>query len=97
MSVDRDFPTSLTDLAQLVMQQIAHRTGGGICDLKVNAESGRLEIRGWTESYYFKQLSIQLAEDAVRSWAGTPSLQLDVKITVKPPEPHQGPYCANPY
>jgi hypothetical protein len=67
------------ELSQTIERQVARRTWGRVHRLAVEVSDDRVLVRGWTPSYYVKQLAIQGALEALGD-AGGPRLQVDIAV-----------------
>jgi hypothetical protein len=75
---------AVADLSWLVERQIVQRTSGQVHQLAVDVTEERVAVRGWTRSYYTKQLAIQGCLEALE---GIGPLALDVDIEVGSDQP----------
>jgi hypothetical protein len=79
MAVDVARPAGRDQLTQTIEQQVARRTCGRVHRLAVEVSDDRVLVRGWTPSYYVKQLAIQGALE-VLGGAHAPRLQVDIAV-----------------
>src|SRR5262245_49935176 len=83
--VEEDMPSeagdrnTVVDLSWSVERQITQRTGGQVHQLAVEVRDDRVTVRGWTRSYYLKQLAIQASLEALAP-AGSPRLEVDIEV-----------------
>ena len=79
MPVDTAQSAGRDELTQTIEQQVARRTWGRVHRLAVEVSGDRILVRGWTPSYYVKQLAIQGALE-VLGGADAPRLQVDIAV-----------------
>jgi len=79
MAVDVARPAGRDQLTQTIEQQVARRTCGRVHRLAVEVNDDRVLVRGWTPSYYVKQLAIKGALE-VLDGAQAPRLQVDIAV-----------------
>ena len=79
MSLDIAQRPGRHELSQTIEQQVSRRTWGRVHRLAVEVDGDRVLVRGWTPSYYVKQLAIQGALE-VLSGADAPRLQVDIAV-----------------
>lgn len=59
-------------------RQVRLRTSGRIRDLQIDCLDNLVTVRGWTTSYYVKQLAIQALLEAVGDSEWKPHVDIDV-------------------
>ena len=69
------------DLLWALEREIVRRTLGRVRSLQVERQDNRIIIRGFTLSYFIKQMSIQAALDVLGDAIGR-KLELDVQLVV---------------
>ena len=69
------------DLLWALEREIVRRTLGRVRSLQVERQDNRIIIRGFTSSYFIKQMSIQAALDVLGDAIGR-KLELDVQLVV---------------
>jgi len=79
-------PTRPSNLDQDIRERIAQVTGGRILSLEVEITDDRVVIRGFTASYYLKQLALQGVLD-VLGGPGARNLEFNVQVVANPPKP----------
>jgi len=79
MPVDVTQHAGHDQLTQSIERQVARRTWGRVHRLAVEVSDDRVLVRGWTPSYYVKQLAIQGALEVLGD-AGAPRLQVDIAV-----------------
>jgi hypothetical protein len=67
---------NVEELEQALEQEIVQRTWGRIRQLRVELTEGRLSVRGYTSSYYAKQLALA----AVREVCSSDPVDLDIQV-----------------
>lgn len=78
---------NVEELEQALVREIVQRTWGRIRQLRVELTEGRLSVRGYTSSYYAKQLALA----AVREVYSSDPVDLDIQvISGRQPCPVQG-------
>ncbi len=75
------------ELEQAVEREIMEHTWGRIHRLRVHVNPDRLVVRGWTSSYYTKQLAIQAVLNTLGPEASLP-LDVDIEVGTALPGPH---------
>jgi hypothetical protein len=70
---------SVGGVAEVVAQQINHRTWGRIHRLKVEQTGDGLRVRGETSSHYLKQLALLGAKEAI-GLAAPLGIELDIRV-----------------
>jgi hypothetical protein len=79
------------ELELALEREIVQRTQGRIRQLRVELRDGRLEVRGYTSSYYAKQLALA----AVRGVYSSDPVDLDIQvISESQPYPARGRYTS---
>jgi hypothetical protein len=73
--------TAVEELLWTLEREIMQRTLARVRDLQVEQEHNRIVIRGFTSSYFIKQLTIQAALDVLGDAVGR-ELDLDVQLVV---------------
>jgi hypothetical protein len=76
-------------LKQEIRDRIAQVTGGRIHELEVELIDDRVVIRGYTASYYLKQLALQGVLDVVGG-AGAINLEFNIRVMTNPPRLKSG-------
>jgi hypothetical protein len=72
---------SQANLEQAIERRIAQRTWGRVRRLQVARTDSRLVVRGFTESYYVKQLTIQAVLELLESWdQAAPEVDIQVEV-----------------
>ena len=83
-----DAVTLGAELRQTIERQIAQRTWGRVHRLALEDTENRLVVRGYTCSYYVKQLAIQAILEVVG--AEMKEVQVDIEVGAAGPAPGIG-------
>jgi hypothetical protein len=80
---------AVEELLWALEREIVQRTLGRVRDLQVEQDRNWIVIRGFTSSYFIKQLTIQAALDVLGDAVGR-ELELDVQLVVLASSPSTG-------
>lgn len=64
----------------IIERRIAERTWGRIRDLRVEVTAERIVVRGWTSTYYVKQLAIQALLEETRTTMSFPVIDMEIVV-----------------
>jgi len=76
LTINRNPHSEFAEELRQIEAHLACRLGGRIRELRVHGNDGGLVIRGWTSTYYAKQL----AQEAVMEVASRPILANEIEV-----------------
>jgi len=84
--MDFNVETAGSELGEDLERRIVQRTGGRIHQLQVERQGDQVIVRGYSPSYYIKQLALL----AVQEMAQPVSIQFDIQVGKAEPRPSEG-------
>jgi hypothetical protein len=67
------------EFVQIVEREIVQRTWGRVHCLQIEVSGDRLQVHGYTPTYYVKQLAIQAVLEKQESF-GSPPVDVDIQV-----------------